>query len=261
MLPHTDSNSSSHHNTADGQRENLPANPNARPVAIHEPRPQDPSSPSFPPPSYSQASDNSALPLAASNLLSDSPTTAELAPIQPHAADRTPGSSAPLPSLSSLTGRQHHRFHSPPSLAPPLAPPQAVSPPAFPDRSSYSPPIPAVNHWPSLNPLTAYYSPSHTQPASDASHQMDLDANNSGSVSVTSPDRVYEGRASSINLDDPDVRMAAEALGDLRAGTSYPILSPFSPVLEALRIASSLSLTLLPLLVLSGFRVLCLTAK
>jgi hypothetical protein len=31
------------------------------------------------------------------------------------------------------------------------------------------------------------------------------------------------GRASSVSLDDPDVRMAAEALGDLRAGMSGSI--------------------------------------
>ena len=55
-------------------------------------------------------------------------------------------------------------------------------------------------HWPSLNPLTAYYS-SHAE-----DEKMD-----------TSPDRP---RSNSVSLDDPDVRMAAEALGDLRAGMS-----------------------------------------
>ncbi|KAF9877209.1 hypothetical protein CkaCkLH20_05475 [Colletotrichum karsti] len=46
---------------------------------------------------------------------------------------------------------------------------------------------------------------------------MDLDISNNSAMSAASPDRYYEGRAASVSLDDPDVRMAAEALGDLRA--------------------------------------------
>ncbi|KAI1469621.1 transcription factor Opi1 [Daldinia caldariorum] len=46
---------------------------------------------------------------------------------------------------------------------------------------------------------------------------MDIDASSSSGVSAPSPDRFPDGRASSVSLDDPDVRMAAEALGDLRA--------------------------------------------
>ncbi|KAI0509009.1 transcription factor Opi1-domain-containing protein [Xylaria bambusicola] len=46
---------------------------------------------------------------------------------------------------------------------------------------------------------------------------MDVDTSSSGTVSSASPDRFHDGRASSVSLDDPDVRMAAEALGDLRA--------------------------------------------
>ena len=46
---------------------------------------------------------------------------------------------------------------------------------------------------------------------------MEIDSNGSlngnGIFSAASP-----GRAGSVNLDDPDVRLAAEALGDLRAG-------------------------------------------
>ncbi len=51
---------------------------------------------------------------------------------------------------------------------------------------------------------------------------MDIDVGNAaggiGAVSAASPERYYDGRAGSVSLDDPDVRMAAEALGDLRAG-------------------------------------------
>ncbi|KAI1103471.1 transcription factor Opi1 [Jackrogersella minutella] len=46
---------------------------------------------------------------------------------------------------------------------------------------------------------------------------MDVDTSSSSGVSAPSPDRFQDGRASSVSLDDPDVRMAAEALGDLRA--------------------------------------------
>ncbi|OTB00167.1 hypothetical protein M426DRAFT_66388 [Hypoxylon sp. CI-4A] len=46
---------------------------------------------------------------------------------------------------------------------------------------------------------------------------MDIDTSSSSGVSAPSPDRFQDGRASSVSLDDPDVRMAAEALGDLRA--------------------------------------------
>ncbi|KAJ0334007.1 hypothetical protein COL5a_000048 [Colletotrichum fioriniae] len=46
---------------------------------------------------------------------------------------------------------------------------------------------------------------------------MDLDVVSNSAMSAASPDRFYEGRAASVSLDDPDVRMAAEALGDLRA--------------------------------------------
>ncbi|KAI1420034.1 transcription factor Opi1-domain-containing protein [Xylaria sp. FL1777] len=53
---------------------------------------------------------------------------------------------------------------------------------------------------------------------------MDVDISSSSSVSTASPDRFHDGRASSVSLDDPDVRMAAEALGDLRADfVSSPI--------------------------------------
>ncbi|KAI6081813.1 transcription factor Opi1 [Hypoxylon rubiginosum] len=47
--------------------------------------------------------------------------------------------------------------------------------------------------------------------------RMDVDANSNSGASAPSPDRFQDGRASSVSLDDPDVRMAAEALGDLRA--------------------------------------------
>ncbi|KAI0017138.1 transcription factor Opi1 [Xylariomycetidae sp. FL0641] len=47
---------------------------------------------------------------------------------------------------------------------------------------------------------------------------MDLDSSSNSGLSASSSDRLQQdGRASSVSLDDPDVRMAAEALGDLKA--------------------------------------------
>lgn len=47
---------------------------------------------------------------------------------------------------------------------------------------------------------------------------MDLDSiTNTSAPSATSPEPFDQGRAPSVSLDDPDVRLAAEALGDLRA--------------------------------------------
>lgn len=131
---------------------------------------------SYPPPSYAQSHDSTALSFP------DTPKT-ELPPIQSHNETVT-GANNSLPSLSTITGPQpqlygHSRQQSRQS------------------ESSYSPPPPKPNQWPSMNPLTTFYTPSH---AADSPQRMDVD------------------RSSSVSLDDPDVRMAAEALGDLRAG-------------------------------------------
>ncbi|CCF32042.1 hypothetical protein CH063_00747 [Colletotrichum higginsianum] len=180
------------------------------------------------------------------NLLSfpDAPTT-ELAPILP-AAKHTDNGGHNLPSLSSVTGpppprfppitssqtieqqqQQHRRQQQQrPPLPPPTSPQQQQrqQQQSLPKQTQPHPPslvrsktttVP-VTHWPSLNPLTTYYTPSHAQSA-DSPARMDLDVSSNAAMSAASPDRFYEGRAASVSLDDPDVRMAAEALGDLRA--------------------------------------------
>lgn len=120
---------------------------------------------------------------------------------------------AELPPIKSspTTGAKDDKPESLPSLSSLASPPEPV----------YSPPPPpqSVTHWPSLNPLTAYYNPSHAQNA-ESPMRMDTDAISNSSVSGASSDRYLDGSASSVTLDDPDVRMAAEALGDLRAGKS-----------------------------------------
>ena len=137
---------------------------------------------SNPPPAYSQLHDPASLSFP------DAPDT-ELPPIQSQ-SDVAAGANHDLPSLSSVTGPQPQLYGSPQTTEP-----------------SYSPePLKPPTQWPSMNPLTTFYAPSHAQ-ATDSPQRMDVDVGSTG-------------RASSVSLDDPDVRMAAEALGDLRAGMS-----------------------------------------
>ncbi|KAI3318793.1 transcription factor Opi1-domain-containing protein [Xylariaceae sp. AK1471] len=167
--------------------------------------------PLYPPPSYTQTRDTA--------LSFPPPQNTELAPIKSaneknddtregNANKNNSTNNQTLPSLSSITvssspSAEHYQSssHHPPE--------PGYSPPAPPPRA----------HWPSLNPLTAYYNPSHVQDP-EPPMRMDVDTSSSSArsaVSSASPDRLQDGRASSVSLDDPDVRMAAEALGDLRA--------------------------------------------
>ncbi|KAK3686154.1 transcription factor Opi1-domain-containing protein [Podospora appendiculata] len=116
----------------------------------------------------------------------DAPST-ELPPIQTPGERISSPSNQTLPSLSTVTRGQPSHF----------TPHQ--------QQQQFQP----EQHWPSLNPFTAYYSPSHVQPPS----LRYLD----GDSSVASPERPYERRGTSVSLDDPDVRIAAQALGDLKA--------------------------------------------
>ncbi|KAK5993901.1 Transcription factor ccg-8 [Cladobotryum mycophilum] len=119
-----------------------------------------------------------------------------------------------LPSLSSITSdiamRGDMSFDHPPTLPPP--------------------------HWSSSQ--NTYRGPPMYPPDSPATTVMDMDGAASV-MSAPSPDRHHEGTPtpSSLTLDDPDVRLAAEALGDLRADfvssppdtTSFPPMSPPAP--------------------------------
>jgi transcriptional repressor OPI1 len=125
----------------------------------------------------------------ASRSFPDAPTT-ELPPIQPQRDSISSASNHTLPSLSSVTSG--------------LKPSTEPGPPT---------------HWPSLNPYTTFYTPSYAQPT-----ETPPPRHSGAEMSAASPDRFSERRSGSVSLDDPDVRMAAEALGDLRAGTSCPTL-------------------------------------
>lgn len=123
-------------------------------------------------------------PIAATTPFADTPTT-ELPPIQPHHERAASATNHSLPSLSSVTSGLQPKPE----------------------------PRPAPTQWPSLNPYTVFYSPGYAKPA-EVPSRSDTDA------SAASPERYYDRRSGSVSLDDPDVRMAAEALGDLRAGMS-----------------------------------------
>lgn len=74
--------------------------------------------------------------------------------------------------------------------------------------------------WPSSNPLTAYYQPGPSQlsPKDRATSRLDSPS----LMDIDSQDRSRRGASVlSIDKDDMDVRIAAEALGELRAGRLY----------------------------------------
>jgi hypothetical protein len=70
------------------------------------------------------------------------------------------------------------------------------------------------------NPLSAYYQPgpsqlspkARTTPGLESPRMMDVDT----------PDNRARRGGSVLSIDDPDVRLAAEALGDLRSGICLP---------------------------------------
>ena len=176
------------------------ARPQLLPQSNPQPQPQSPPhtqpQPSYLPPSYShsQTRERELPPIVFPPPLS----ATELAPLQLHAAHDGRSNSS-LPSISSVTGQSS------------AAQSRFASPQAAPAESSQPSPSPA---WPSLNPFTAYYTPTFGEPPI----KMETDTAGSHPSSAASP-QTDTGRASSVSLDDPDVRMAAEALGDLRAGT------------------------------------------
>ncbi|KAL6879151.1 transcription factor Opi1 domain-containing protein [Trichoderma novae-zelandiae] len=164
----------------------------------------------------------------------------------PSDSDRLPplvdhdGDSRILPSLSSITGdvamrgddqhRHSQHLHSPHNLH------------TLP--SIHSPPPLHPNHWPSpfngpaASSLNSYRQPPPPPPfhgPDSPATVMDMDGSASvASAASPSPDRIYDGTPtpSSVTLDDPDVRLAAEALGDLRADfvSSPPDTSSLPPM-------------------------------
>lgn len=155
----------------------------------------------YSPPSYAHAQQNH----DPSTLSFPDPPSNELAPLKFNPTlDNTLNSLPSLASLASLAG-------PPNSSSWTFAPSSATS------DTSYSP-TPRPRAWPTGNPYSVYYN----APSADSPVRMDIDGISHGTRGPLSPDPMG-GRASSVSLDDPDVRMAAEALGDLKAGkTIFP---------------------------------------
>ena len=115
--------------------------------------------------------------------------------------------------------------HDPSTLNFPSVP-TAELPPIHHERTL--PPLPAVRPesvavpepqpfvWPSSNPLTAYYQPGPSQLSPKNKSVTD----SPGGMDIDTPDSRGRRGGSVLSIDDPDVRIAAEALGDLRAGKS-----------------------------------------
>ncbi|KEY67868.1 hypothetical protein S7711_05006 [Stachybotrys chartarum IBT 7711] len=115
--------------------------------------------------------------------------------------------------------------------------------------------------WLSSNSLGNYRQPVQHQALVIDSPAADVDTASTGTLSAASPDRGFDARASSVStlsLDDPDVRLAAEALGDLRADfvssptnsnvTLPPIASPVHGSQSALTVSPQQPEPLLQLL-------------
>lgn len=135
-----------------------------------------------------------------------------------------------LPSLSSITGDHtlhQHRQTSLAAMTSTLNHMASPSPPLWhpsnPQPSDQSPTQhqqqqqqhPHHSHLP--NGLISRPPPTHQERA-ETVHTMDMDTRSNSVVSIASLDGTIESRSGSVTLDDPDVRLAAEALGDLRAG-------------------------------------------
>lgn len=194
------------------------------------PRPQS-QLPAYSPPSYAFAQQNH----DPTTLNFPQPPSNELAPLQLNASNDHGVNS--LPSLAYLTNHP-----TPASLR--------FSSSTGASDTSFSPPA-RPRPWPSGNPYSAYYTGNHAQSAGSPA-KMELDSLSSGTRGPLSPEPIG-GRASSVSLDDPDVRMAAEALGDLKAGecmTFRPIFPTIgrSPISDkpCLKISSRLPRTRIP---------------
>lgn len=184
--------------------------------------------PAYSPPSYSFSQQNT----DPSTLNFPNPPSTELAPLQFNA--QTDHAINSLPSLALLTGA--------PTSSSRRFPPSYSTTTTADSRRSYSPPT-RPRAWPTGNPYSAYYAPGHGQ--ADSPMRMDMDTMSNGTRGPLSPDTMA-GRASSVSLDDPDVRMAAEALGDLRAGECSALYLPCIPTSSVSPARSPVHMTDMP---------------
>lgn len=92
--------------------------------------------------------------------------------------------------------------------------------------------------WPSSNPFVSYYqSPQPPAVPQQQQQQQQSQYGNGSAMDIDTPSGQRHQRwdaSGGMGIDDPDVRMAAEALGDLRAGTffSKSLFSDYQPHLD-----------------------------
>ena len=134
------------------------------------------------------------------------------------------------PSYTQSHDPQSLIFPSVPAADPPSVHHERILPPLT--SAPSEPRLRAEEHqfvWPSSNPLTAYYQPGPSQlspKSKTSSHGMDSPS----TMDIDTPDNRGGRGGSVLSIDDPDVRLAAEALGDLRAGmsTNLYLISQFT---------------------------------
>ncbi|KAK4226052.1 transcription factor Opi1-domain-containing protein [Podospora fimiseda] len=136
----------------------------------------------------------------------DSASSTLLPPIHEKPASR---SGQTLPSLSSLTAAIPPSTTPSSSTSTPSSVSGTIAPTSAPSSVATNSPVPTAQHWPSLNPFTAYYAPSHVQNPEPPMRKDYVHSNG-------------HQRATSVSLDDPGVRAAAEALGRLRTVDTTP---------------------------------------
>ncbi|KAL2076007.1 hypothetical protein VTL71DRAFT_950 [Oculimacula yallundae] len=120
------------------------------------------------------------------------------------------------PSYTQSHDPQLLSFPSVPTVDPPPVHHERILPPLPPPPAETR--FRAEEHqfvWPSTNPLTAYYQPgpSALSPKTQSSIGMDSPK----TMDLDGIDGRGRRGGSVLSIDDPDVRLAAEALGDLRA--------------------------------------------
>ncbi|KAG5800249.1 hypothetical protein H9Q69_000686 [Fusarium xylarioides] len=144
------------------------------------------------------------------------------------------------PAYSNVASPNAIKFPDVPSDIPTSLPPLARFDA---DNDTKLPPLSSLTSEMVMEP-TKTWLPLHPMPyppvlahSIDSPTRMDLDGSSNSVVSAASPDGLLDARAGSVSLDDPDVRLAAEALGDLRAdfisspphrNSSLPVSPPTS---------------------------------
>jgi len=152
------------------------------------------------------------------------PRSPQPAPAPPaYSQSTTPNSSTAqqiearaIPPISLQNDNQRH-------VLPPLS--QLAGVQSLPIRTETTGMTNYPPQWSTPSAPTAQEMPAPPAPVYRSDLRSLADADNFGSNSVSSvasSEYRADARSASVNIDDPDVRIAAEALGDLRAGMWRP---------------------------------------